>query len=58
MFSITKSSISYPPKIPDTKTLERCMRGLSFRVRNEFDPEKRERLIIIREEIKALKEQL
>jgi len=54
----TRVQESLPVMIPDQKTLERCISGLSFRVRHEFDPDKRERLKIIREEIKALKEAL
>lgn len=55
---ITKSSINYPAKIPDTRVLDRCIRGLSKRIRHESNDSKRDRLKIIRDEFKALKELL
>jgi hypothetical protein len=43
-----------PLLIPDKQVLKRCLKSLNLRARNEFDPEKKYKCQVIRDEIKQL----
>lgn len=55
---IARSTLNHTPVFVEYKVLKRCIKGLSRHIRHTYDPDKRERLKIIREEIETLLNQL